>query len=105
MSRSNSTLSFRLLTGASVVSQYGFGHDSDLLRNSVRASALRAHLSEFLLGVKFNQHFPWIVDTLELLPMTLAKHIMPPGVLDMKEFSTASSHSFLCILSNTLQED
>ena len=81
-----------LLTRPSVVSQYSFGHDSDLLSNPVRASTLRAHLSELLLKVKFNQHFPWIVDTLEMLPMELAKHIMPPGVLDMKEFSAASPH-------------
>ena len=86
---------FSLLTGASVVSQYSFGHDNDLLRNPVRASTLRAHLSELLLGIKFNQHFPWIVDTLEMLPMALAKHIMPPGVLDMKEFSAACSQSLL----------
>ena len=91
-SRSGPETLFRLLTIASVVLQYSFGHDDDLLGNPVRAATLRAHLSELLLGVKFNQHFPWIVDTLELLPMALAKHIMPPGVLDMKEFSTVSSH-------------
>ena len=77
---------------ASVVLQYSFGHDNDLLGDPVRASILRANLSELLLGVKFNQHFPWIVDMLEKLPTALAKHIMPPGVLDMKEFSTASSY-------------
>ena len=58
----------------------------------VRGSALQAHLSEFLLGEKLNQHFPWIVDMLEQLPMALAKHIMPLGVLDMKEFPTVWSH-------------
>ena len=82
-----------MLTIASVVLQYSFGHDDDLLGNPVRASVLRAHLSELLLGVKFNQHFPWIVDVLEMLPLALVKHIMPPGVLDMKEFSTVNSHS------------
>ena len=30
-----------------------------------------------------------------MLPMALAKHIMPPGVLDMKDFSTASPHLLL----------
>lgn len=74
----------------SVVLQYCFGHDDDLLRDPKRAATLRNHLSELLLGVKFNQHFPWIVDALEMLPMVLAKHIMPPGVLDMKEFSSVS---------------
>lgn len=91
-SRSGPETLFRLLTIASVVLQYSFGHDDDLLGDPVKASTLRAHLSELLLGVKFNQHFPWIVDMLEMLPMALAKHIMPPGVLDMKEFSSVSSH-------------
>lgn len=30
--------------------------------------------------------------------MALAKHIMPPGVLDMKDFSTASPHLLLSYL-------
>lgn len=72
----------------SIVSQFSFGFDEDLLRNLARASKLRSNLSELLLGVKFNQHFPWLVDVLEMLPMLLAKRIMPPGVLDMKAFST-----------------
>lgn len=89
----------------SVVSQYSFGHDDDLLGDPDRASSLRAHLSELLLGVKFNQHFPWIVDMLETLPMALAKHIMPPGVLDMKEFSTVSFHSPSFSLANIREEN
>jgi len=60
------------------------------LRDPARASVLRRNLSELLLGVKINQHFPWIVDGLEKLPMTLTKNIMPPGVLDKKEFSLVS---------------
>jgi len=74
-----------------VVLQYSFGQDDDLLRDPARASTLRSNLAELLLGVKFNQHFPWIVDALEMLPMVLAKHIMPPGVLDMKDFSSVSN--------------
>ncbi|KAK3174712.1 hypothetical protein OEA41_001958 [Lepraria neglecta] len=84
-----------------VVSQYSFGHDNDLLRDPIRAASLRANLSELLLGVKINQHFPWIVETLELLPMALAKHIMPPGVLDMKAFSARISEDIEQVLHDS----
>lgn len=74
----------------SVVSQYSFGHDDNLLEDIERASTLRDHLSRLLLGVKFNQHFPWIVDGLDMLPIALGKFIMPPGVLDMIDFTTVN---------------
>lgn len=77
------------------MSQYSFNHDNDLLRDPIRAASLRANLSELLLGVKINQHFPWMVETLDLLPISLAKNIMPPGVLDMKAFSAVSPHPLL----------
>lgn len=76
------------LIGVSVVSNFSFGHDDNLLGDAVRSASLRDNLSKLLLGVKFNQHFPWIVDGLELLPVALGKSLMPPGVLDMMEFST-----------------
>ena len=76
------------LIWVSVVSQYSFGHDNKLLGDAARSSTLRDNLSKLLLGVKFNQHFPWMVDALEMLPLTLGKFLMPPGVLDMMEFST-----------------
>lgn len=75
------------LIGVSVVSHYNFGHDNKLLGDAVRSATLRDNLSKLLLGVKFNQHFPWIVDALEMLPVTVSKFLMPPGVLDMMEFS------------------
>ncbi|KAL9036155.1 MAG: hypothetical protein Q9214_006261 [Letrouitia sp. 1 TL-2023] len=84
-----------------IVSQYSFGFDEDLLRNLARASNLRSNLSELLLGVKFNQHFPWLVDALEMLPMFLAKRIMPPGVLDMKAFSTNIRQLISQVLNDT----
>ena len=70
------------------MSQYSFGRDNSLLEDEQRSSNLRLNLSELLLGVKFNQHFPWLIDALDLLPFAVAKHIMPPGVLDMVEFSS-----------------
>ncbi|MCJ1267841.1 hypothetical protein MMC22_007727 [Lobaria immixta] len=63
----------------SVVSQYSFGHDNKLLGDAARLTALRDNLSKLLLGVKFNQRFPWIVDAREMLPLTLGKFLMPPG--------------------------
>ncbi|MCJ1267522.1 hypothetical protein MMC22_007407 [Lobaria immixta] len=71
-----------------VVSRYSFGHDNKLLEDAARSANLRENLSKLLLGVKFNQHFPWIVDGLEMLPVSLGKCLMPPGVLEMMEFST-----------------
>lgn len=79
------------LIWVSVVSHYSFGHDNMLLGDAARSASLRDNLSKLLLGVKFNQHFPWIVDGLEMLPVTLGKFLMPPGVLDMMEFSTVNS--------------
>ncbi|KAL8791162.1 MAG: hypothetical protein Q9195_006001 [Heterodermia aff. obscurata] len=87
-----------------VVSQYSFGQDNSLLKDEYRASALRLHLSELLLGVKFNQHFPWVVDMLDLLPFFLAKHIMPPGVLDMVEFTTAIRNEVQEVLDDDSSE-
>ena len=67
--------------------RYSFGHDDNLLDDEQKAGTLRKNISELLLGVKVNQHFPWIVATLDSLPFFIAKNIMPPGVLDMKVFA------------------
>lgn len=40
--------------------------------------------------MKINQHFPWLVGTLNALPFFIAKHIMPLGALDMIAFSEVS---------------
>ena len=37
-----------------------------------------------------NQHFPWVIDMLYLLPFALAKYIMPPGVLHSANFTSVS---------------
>ncbi|KAL9091072.1 MAG: hypothetical protein Q9165_004999 [Trypethelium subeluteriae] len=70
-----------------IVMRYSFGHDDNLLDDEQKAGTLRKNISELLLGVKVNQHFPWIVATLDSLPFFIAKNIMPPGVLDMKAFA------------------
>lgn len=56
------------------------------------------------MGVKFNQHLPWLFDLLDMIPFPIAKHIMPPGALDMVAFTDVSSfhmfdvHRFLTVL-------
>lgn len=54
-----------------MLSRNSFGHDNKLLGDAARSSTLRDNLSKLLLGVKFNQRFPWILDGLEMLPLTL----------------------------------
>lgn len=52
------------------------------------------------MGVKVNQHFPWLFDLLDRIPFPIAKNIMPPGALDMVAFTDVSiaSNNLLCIV-------
>ncbi|QSZ32104.1 hypothetical protein DSL72_001673 [Monilinia vaccinii-corymbosi] len=70
-----------------VVSFYSFGHDNNLLGNEEKASTQRNNISRLLMGVKVNQHFPWLFDLMDMIPFPIAKHIMPPGALDMVAFT------------------
>ena len=79
-----------MLMQHSIVVQYSFGRDDNLLSDEMRAEKLRANISDLLKGVKVSQHFPWIFAALDALPFSIAKHIMPPGALDMVEFSRVS---------------
>jgi hypothetical protein len=79
----------------SIVMQYSFGQDDDLLEDEENAGKLRKNISDLLLGVKVNMHFPWIISALNSIPFFIAKHIMPPGALDMKTFSDVSFASIL----------
>jgi len=72
-----------------VLQYYSFGHDNNLLEQELRASIQRNNISRLLLGVKVNQHFPWLFDLLDMIPFPIAKHIMPPGALDMVAFQGA----------------
>lgn len=72
---------------SSVVSNYCFGEDDNLLGDEKRAAVQRKNMVELLLGIKINLHFPWIFDLLDLIPFYLAKNIMPPGVHDMVALS------------------
>ena len=74
----------------SIVMQYSFGQDDNLLGDESKAATLRKNITDLLLGVKVSQHFPWIFAFLNQLPFFIAKHIMPPGALDMLAFSKVS---------------
>ena len=57
------------------------------MADEARAHTLRQNLTGLLLGVKFNLHFPWFVDIIDKLPLSLSKNLVPPGVIDMMGFS------------------
>jgi hypothetical protein len=75
----------------SVVSYYCFGNDENLLEDEDKASVQRNNMSELLQGVKATLHLPWIFDILNMIPFPIAKHIMPPGALDMALISQVCS--------------
>ncbi|RAL66792.1 hypothetical protein DID88_007575 [Monilinia fructigena] len=84
-----------------VVSFYSFGHDNNLLGNEEKASTQRNNISRLLMGVKVNQHFPWLFDLLDLIPFPIAKNIMPPGALDMVAFTDSIREEVNQVLSDT----
>lgn len=67
----------------SVVTNFLFAHQSDLLSDETKAAAMRHNSNELLRGLNINKHFPWIPDFLESLPLSISKPIMPPGLIDM----------------------
>ncbi|KAL9121742.1 MAG: hypothetical protein Q9187_001696 [Circinaria calcarea] len=71
-----------------VVSQYSFGNNNNLLKDEAECGTLRRNLTELLLGVKFSAHFPWVIDALDKLPLSLSQNLVPPGVINMMELST-----------------
>ena len=42
----------------SIVMQYSFGQDDNLLGDEDKIATLRKNIADLLLGVKFSQHFP-----------------------------------------------
>lgn len=78
------------LTGGSVVTNFLFAHQSNVLADPAKAAVLRRNSNQLLLGIKVNQHFPWIPDIFESLPLSWSKPMMPPGLIDMMELSGVS---------------
>jgi hypothetical protein len=49
-----------MLTGDSVVSNFLFAHQTDVLADETMAATLRKNSNELLLGIYVNKHFAWI---------------------------------------------
>jgi len=87
------------------VSNFCFGHDSNLLENENQAAIQRSNVMELLLGIKLNQNLPWIFDLLDSIPFPVAKHIMPAGLLDMAALIQVTFHLLLCDSSRDHSSD
>ncbi|TVY18468.1 Cytochrome P450 monooxygenase TRI4, partial [Lachnellula arida] len=76
----------RMLIDNSVVNQYCFGHNQNVLGNPARAADMRNNVAAVLRGVKFNLHFSWVRSVVRMLPPSLAGRWVPQGVKDMLKF-------------------
>ena len=63
----------------SVVSQYCFGHNANVLSNSAKASTMRKNVSAVLRSVKFNLHFSWVRAMIRMLPPAIGGKFVPQG--------------------------
>ena len=71
------------LTISSIVNNFLFAHETNVLEDEAAASTLRANSYELLQGCHLNKHLPWIPDFLESLPLAISKPGMPPGLVDL----------------------
>lgn len=67
----------------SVVTNFLFARQTDILADETKAAVLRHNSNELLMGININKHFPWLPDFLESLPLSISKPMMPPGLIDM----------------------
>jgi hypothetical protein len=72
-----------MLIDDSVVTNFLFAHQTDILADEAQAAILRHNSYELLMGININKHFPWLPDFLESLPLSISKPMMPPGLVDM----------------------
>jgi hypothetical protein len=75
----------------SVVKQYGFGYNEDLLEDPHRAAAARENLNAFMLNTHFNVSFGWMNLPMHLLPQKTIKAIAP-SLDEFMQFKKAYSH-------------
>jgi hypothetical protein len=78
----------------SVVNNFLFAHQTNVLADDKKATILRANSNELLMGINMNKHFPWIPDFLEALPLSISKPIMPPGLLDLLALFEVSAQDY-----------
>jgi hypothetical protein len=72
-----------MLIDVSVVTNFLFAHQTNILANEAEAARLRRNSTELLKGININKHFPWLPDVLETLPLSISKSMMPPGLIDL----------------------
>ena len=87
----------------SVVTNFLFAHQTDILADETKAATLRNNGNELLKGININKHFPWFPDFLESLPLAISKPLMPPGLIDMLSLFDVSYDSITgqCIVFDT----
>ena len=72
-----------LLMRTSVVNNFLFAHQTDILEDETKAAELRRNSKSLLQGIHLNKHLPWIPDFLESLPHSISRPMMPPGLIDL----------------------
>lgn len=83
-----------MLTGVhdnSVVFQYSFGKQSNVLGDIEEASKLRHNLTHLLRGVKISKHFPLLPRLMKVLPPSVAHLIAPEGTKNMNNLVQVSN--------------
>ena len=79
-----------LTSNGSIVRSYSFGNDNGLLLDLSKASVFRTNLARLLLGVQFSRHFGWVLALPKLLPPSIGKAFVPPGIKDLLQFKMVS---------------
>jgi hypothetical protein len=80
-----------MLIENSVVTNFLFAHQTDVLADEIKAATHHHNSYELLMGINVNKHFPWLPDFLESLPLCISKPLMPPGLVDMLALLDVSS--------------
>jgi len=83
-----------VLIRISVVNNFLFAQQTDVLGDEQKAATLRGNAMDLLTGININKHFPWIPDFLESLPISISKPMMPPGLIDMMALFDVSNDYF-----------
>lgn len=85
----------------SIVHNYCFGNNPDLLSDLELANTRRTNVAAVLRSVKVMLHFGWIRDVMELLPLSIRAGMTPPGVRDMITFRSNIRAQIDRLLSNS----
>ena len=72
----------------SVVSEYCFGYNNNVIDDPIRAATMRANVSSILRGTKINANFGWIQGIIRRLPQSIARHLVPKGLIEIIRYKT-----------------